>query len=107
MLESAQYIEAYTTGMGFNEFSEDTRTRDAVVRNFEIIGEAANNLPEELTQKYKNIDWPGIVGFRNVLIHNYFGVDYAMLWDVLQTFLPELKERLTLILLDLENQPKE
>ncbi|MFN0013031.1 MAG: DUF86 domain-containing protein [Saprospiraceae bacterium] len=93
--------------MGFNEFSEDTRTRDAVVRNFEIIGEAANNLPEELTQKYKNIDWPGIVGFRNVLIHNYFGVDYAMHWDVLQTFLPELKERLTLILLDLENQPKE
>lgn len=106
ILESARLIEEYTDGLNFETFGKDTKTRDAVVRNFEIIGEAANNLPDELTQKHSDIDWPGVVGFRNVLIHNYFGVDYAMLWNILQVFLPDLKKKIMLVVQDLENQPK-
>jgi len=106
ILESARLIEEYVSGLNFETFCKDTKTRDAVVRNFEIIGEAANNLPEDLTQKYPEVDWAGVVGFRNVLIHNYFGVDYAMLWNILEVFLPDLKKKITLIIQDLENQSK-
>ncbi len=106
ILESARLIEEYTFGLDFESFYNDTKTRDAAVRNFEIIGEAANNLPNELTEKYADVDWAGIVGFRNILIHNYFGVDYAMLWDIRQVFLPDLKQKITLIVHNLENQSK-
>lgn len=77
-----------------------------MVRNFEIIGEAANNLPKDLTRKHPEIDWAGVVGFRNILIHDYFGVDYAMLWNILEVFLPDLKMKITLIVQVLENQSK-
>ncbi|MBX2889689.1 MAG: DUF86 domain-containing protein [Saprospiraceae bacterium] len=92
ILESARLIEEYTDGLNFEAFFKDTKTRDAAVRIFEIIGEAANNLPKDLIENYPEVDWAGIVGFRNVLIHNYFGVDYAMLWNIRQVFLPELKK---------------
>ncbi len=104
ILESANLIEEYAKGMDFEQFYKDLKTRDAVIRNFEIIGEAANNIPNDLTKNHPEIDWAGVVGFRNVLIHDYFGVDYAMVWDIRQTFLPDLKEKIMLVIQNLESQ---
>ena len=80
--------------MSFNDFIADSKTVDAVVRNFEIIGEAANRLPEEFREKYPEIDWHRIRGFRNRIIHDYFGIDYAIVWKIKETFLAELLQKL-------------
>ena len=63
-------------------------------RNFEIIGEAANRLPEDYKYKYEDIDWHRIRGFRNRIVHDYFGIDYAIVWEIKITFLPKLIKRL-------------
>ncbi len=84
----------YTSSLSFNDFIEDSKTVDAVVRNFEIIGEAANRLPEDLREKYPEIDWHRIRGFRNRIIHDYFGIDYAIVWKIKETYLPELLQKL-------------
>ncbi len=70
---------------------------DAVVRNFEIIGEAANRLPTEFKDLYADIDWHRIRGFRNRIVHDYFGVDYQIVWVVKESFLPDLISRLQLL----------
>ena len=62
MLEAIEKIEKYTTGISYNEFMEDSKTKDAVVRNLEIVGEAANRIPEEIKQKYEEIPWSQVVG---------------------------------------------
>ena len=80
--------------MSFNDFIADSKTADAVVRNFEIIGEAANRLPEDFREKYPEIDWHRIRGFRNRIIHDYFGIDYAIVWKIKETYLPELLQKL-------------
>ena len=64
------------------------RTVDAVIRNFEIIGEAANRLPEEFKDRFPEIDWHRIRGFRNRIVHDYFGIDYSIVWTIKETFLP-------------------
>ena len=69
ILESMNLIEEYVKGMSFDDFKEDRKTIDAVVRNFEIIGEAAKNIPENIRNNYKNIDWIGIIGLRNRISH--------------------------------------
>jgi len=69
--------------MSFEEFQKDIKTQDAVIRNFEIIGEAANRLPEEIRSLYHGIEWAKIVGFRNVLIREYFGVKLETVWSAL------------------------
>ena len=84
----------YTINLSFDEFIVDSKTVDAVVRNFEIIGEAANRLPDDFRDKYRDIDWHRIRGFRNRIIHDYFGIDYAIVWKIKETFLPELLEKL-------------
>ena len=78
ILASAEKIQRYTAGMTFEQFTVDEKTTDAVARNFEIIGEAANRLPEEVRSQYTNIDWDRIRGFRNRIVHDYFGMDYSI-----------------------------
>ena len=75
IIESAGKILDYTAQLSFEEFIEDSKTIDAVIRNFEIIGEAANRLPEDFKEKYDQIDWHRIRGFRNRIVHHYFGID--------------------------------
>ena len=94
IIESGNKILTYTSTLSFNDFIADSKTVDAVVRNFEIIGEAANRLPEEFREKYPEIDWHRIRGFRNRIIHDYFGIDYAIVWKIKETFLPELLQKL-------------
>ena len=71
---------AYTNGLSYEQFLADSKTVDAVVRNFEIIGEAANRLPDEIRDRFPNIDWQRIRGFRNRIVHDYMGIDYKIVW---------------------------
>lgn len=66
------------------------KTIDAVIRNFEIIGEAASRLPEDFKDKHKEIDWHRIRGFRNRVVHHYFGIDYSIVWEINESYLPTL-----------------
>ncbi len=73
--EAAQKTIRCTAGMSFDAFSQDEKTVDAVVRNLEIIGEAANRLPEEFRDAHREIEWQKAIGLRNRIVHEYFGVD--------------------------------
>ncbi len=77
ILESSKKIISYTSGMAFDDFIRDDKTIDAVVRNFEIIGEAAQRVPEEFKSDHPEIEWRRMTGLRNRIIHEYFGVDFA------------------------------
>lgn len=90
ILDSAAKILIYTEGLTFDAFTKDSKTVDAVIRNFEIIGEAANWLPEEFKDSYPDIDWHRIRGFRNRIVHDYFGIDYSIVWLIKETFLPNM-----------------
>jgi uncharacterized protein with HEPN domain len=90
IIESAQKILDYTQGLTYDEFKSDSMRVDAVIRNFEIIGEAANRLPEEVKDKITGIDWHKIRGFRNRVAHDYMGINYFIVWQIKNEFLPEL-----------------
>ncbi|MBL7891056.1 MAG: DUF86 domain-containing protein [Bacteroidia bacterium] len=90
ILESVGKIKKYTSGLSFESFLEDSKTLDAVIRNFEIIGEAANRLPEDFKEKHSSINWHRIVGFRNRIVHDYMGVDYKIVWTIVQKDLDKL-----------------
>jgi len=90
ILESANKILTYTSQLTFEEFMADSKTVDAVIRNFVIIGEAANRLPEDYKDKYQDIDWHRIRGFRNRIVHDYFGIDYSIVWQIKESFLAEM-----------------
>ncbi len=98
ILESITLIDQYTDKLSFEEFEKDRKTIDAVIRNFEIIGEASNKLPEEFRNKYPEVPWRSIIGLRNVLIHDYLGVDIKAVWGNLKQELPHLKEQMKAIL---------
>lgn len=89
--DSMEKIARYVIGMDLNSFQQDDRTIDAVVRNLEIIGEAANRLPESFKLQYAEIPWRKIVGLRNRIVHEYFGVDVDIVWSILQSDLPALR----------------
>ncbi|MCL2312330.1 MAG: DUF86 domain-containing protein [Firmicutes bacterium] len=91
IIESGNLIAEYTTEFEkFEDFISDRKTVDAVIRNFEIIGEAANRLPENFKNKHISIDWQRIRGFRNRVVHEYFGIDYEIVWRITKYFLPEM-----------------
>jgi uncharacterized protein with HEPN domain len=90
IVECANKIINFTSSQTFDEFMNDQRTVDAVIRNFEVIGEAANRLPDEFKEKNEIIDWHKIRGFRNRIIHDYMGIDYVLVWEIRNDFLPTL-----------------
>jgi len=90
MLQSAKKIKQYTNGLDFDSFISDDRTVDAVVRNFEIIGEAANRIDPDFRDQNPDIEWKRIRGFRNRIVHDYFGIDYEIVWDIVESYLDEL-----------------
>ena len=94
ILESGRKILEYTSGFTLDQFKSDSKTVDAVIRNFEIIGEAANRLPEDFKDKHSEIDWHKVRGFRNRIVHDYFGIDYSIVWVIKETFLPQLIDSL-------------
>lgn len=98
ILEAIIKIKSYTMKMDYESFIKDNKTVDAVIRNFEIIGEAAKGIPEDIRQKNHEIEWQRIIGLRNVLIHQYSGIDLETVWDVICNKLPLLEKQITNIL---------
>jgi len=92
IIESISLIKDYTSGISFEDFSANRKTQDAVIRNLEIIGEAAKALPDDIKQKAHSTDWRKIIALRNILIHEYFGVNLKLIWDVIQNKLEELQQ---------------
>lgn len=102
ILDSCNQIMKYTTGMSLEEFSQDRKTFDAVVRNVEIIGEASKNLSSEFRNQFPAIEWRKITGMRDFIAHVYFGIDKAILWDVVENKIPQLRTDIIQILLQFE-----
>ena len=90
ILEAVEKIKKYTSGFSYDLFIADSKTLDAVIRNFEIIGEAADRLPEEFKDKHLTIDWFRIIGFRNRIVHDYMGIDYVIVWTIIQKDIDKL-----------------
>ena len=91
---SLNKIFKYTDNITFDQFFNDDITKDAVERNFEIIGEAVKNLSDEFKSDYPNIPFKQIAGMRDKLIHNYFGVDYEIIWETIKNNLPVFKKQI-------------
>ena len=81
ILNAIEKIERYRRDLTFESLSKNEMVVDAVLRNFEVIGEAAKNVPERVRRKYPSVEWKEAIGFRNVLIHDYFGIDLEAVWD--------------------------
>lgn len=100
ILESVELIKTYVADIDSDNFRNDRKTQDAVVRNLEIIGEAAKNIPGDIRSKYPSVDWRGILGLRNRIVHEYFGMSLTIVWRIAQQELPKLKEQMSQILSD-------
>ncbi len=87
-------IERYTSGIDRAQFLSDEKTVDAVARNLEIIGEAVRLLPNDFKSQHTDIPWAQIAGLRNRIVHDYFGLDLEIIWQVLQTSMRDLEKRL-------------
>ena len=90
ILEATRKIKMYTGDLSKATFLEDEKTFDAVVRNLEVIGEAVKKLPADLRAKHTVLDWKKIAGLRDILIHEYFGLDGEIVWDIVQNKVPAL-----------------
>jgi uncharacterized protein with HEPN domain len=90
ILESGRAIQSYVQGIEFEGFADDRMRYSAVIREFEIIGEAVAKLPEDIKAKHANVPWREIKDFRNILIHEYFGVDLRIVWNAIHQDLPLL-----------------
>ncbi|MEI6608201.1 MAG: DUF86 domain-containing protein [Deltaproteobacteria bacterium] len=96
-------IETFTKDMSFDTFAQDKKTINAVIRSLEILGEATKRIPNSVRQKYQDIPWNKMAGMRDVLIHDYMGVDLKTVWKVTQERLPELKPLLEKLLIIHDN----
>jgi uncharacterized protein with HEPN domain len=94
ILEAIKKIEKYTRNLNFEEFSSNEMIIDAVIRNFEVIGEASAKIPDHIKERYPHVEWKEAIGFRNILIHDYFGVDVEAVWDTIQKNLPGFRKNI-------------
>jgi uncharacterized protein with HEPN domain len=105
MQEACEKVLRYTKGATYTSFTSDEKTFDAVVRNLEIIGEAAKHVPPEVRERYPTVAWTRIAGLRDMIAHAYFGLDDEILWDIVQNRIPELLQQVTTILSIEEDAP--
>jgi uncharacterized protein with HEPN domain len=90
-------IESYTSE-GRVSFLADRKTQDAVLRNLQVLAESSQRLSTELTAQHPEIDWRGLAGFRNLLVHDYFGISMIRIWELLEQFVPQLKQDIALLI---------
>ncbi len=84
------FLQEKTQGLDFDTFYEDDTLKRAFSRSLEIVGEAVKNIPEEIRSEYPEVEWRAMAGMRDKLIHHYFGVDYELVWDIIENELEEL-----------------
>ncbi|HCF63973.1 MAG TPA: DUF86 domain-containing protein [Ferruginibacter sp.] len=104
ILESIEEIEQYTSKANFSSFLENSMMRFACVKQMEIIGEAANNISEETKNKFSKIQWRQIIGLRHILVHEYFGIDTNLIWQIIANDIPQLKESIQKVLEQLDKK---
>lgn len=95
---SIEKIISYKGDLNFNDFVLNALVVDAVIRNFEIIGEASNNIPNHIKEKYPEVPWKKMYGLRNLIAHEYFGIDHEMIWEIVNNNLPQNLDDLKVIL---------
>jgi uncharacterized protein with HEPN domain len=98
MLQSIERIIEYTAGMTFENFVADGKTRDAVIWNIQVLGEAANGIPKEFREAHDEIEWTKIIRSRNIIAHQYDAIDYSIIWRIVTIHSPSLKKALEEIL---------
>ncbi|TKB95569.1 HepT-like ribonuclease domain-containing protein [Pedobacter cryophilus] len=94
ILEALEEIETYLIEIDFNTFLNNSMMRFACIKQMEIIGEASNHISEEIKNQFSDIEWTQIIGMRNIFVHEYFGVDLILVWEIIKNDLPILKERI-------------
>lgn len=104
ILECIKRIEEYTEGITKDVFFNSTQIQDAIIRRIEIIGEAVKNIPEDMKNRYPDIPWKRIAGMRDILIHEYFGIDLELTWEVAKEEIFELKKKILKVKKDLEQK---
>ncbi|MCI0469337.1 MAG: DUF86 domain-containing protein [Nitrospirae bacterium] len=102
ILESIAWIEKFTAGMDFEQFVADEKTRTAVVKKLEILGEATKNIPKPVRDRHKKLPWSDMARMRDKLSHEYFGVRYDIVWKVIKEKLPEMKPAIETVLNDIK-----
>jgi len=95
MVTALSRIERYRGDMTREQFLSDEKTVDAIVRNIEVIGEASRQLPPEFTESHESVPWHQMAGMRNRIVHDYFGIDVEIIWQVVIESLPALKQQIT------------
>ncbi len=103
ILEAMLALEMFVEGMSFEEFKEDDKTTSAVIRKFEIIGEASKQIPDEFRVKYPQIPWKEMSGMRDRLIHFYFGIKYELVWHTIKDVIPVVKPAVQEMLKDIRS----
>jgi uncharacterized protein with HEPN domain len=98
IIYSIESIDNYTKDKSEQDFIESPETQDAAMRRLAVIGEAAKNIPSVLREKHKKIDWKAIIGLKNILVHEYFGVDIGVIWHIVKDDIPELKKEISKML---------
>ncbi len=98
ILGSLERIQTLTSGLSYDDFTKDLARQEAVIRNLEIIGEAAKHIPTAMRSGHPEVDWARIGGLRDILIHRYFAVDLEIIWDVILNRLPSLEVNIKRIL---------
>lgn len=100
MQVACEKVIRYVKGLKQTQFLKDEKTYDAVVRNLTIIGEAVKNVPQEIRKLHPGIEWRKIAGFRDIAVHDYFGIDEDILWDIIQNEIPYLLTQLNQIIIE-------
>jgi uncharacterized protein with HEPN domain len=98
---SIEKIEEYVSGMSYDDFLDDSKTVDAVIRNFEVIGEAAKNISQDIKDLHPDFPWLEMYLMRNKISHEYFGIDHEIIWDVIKNHLPQNKKQISEIALNI------
>ena len=98
ILDAILEIEDYLLNTSFEDFMQNSMMRFACIKQMEIIGEAGNHVSDETKAKFSTIEWSQIIGMRNVFVHEYFGVDSSLVWEIIKNDIPDLKEKIVRIL---------